>query len=136
VFTALALTPGANNPSITVPCNITPGTFYARFRLSGTGTLGPLNDGGPGEVEDYRVELRPPDFGDAPNTYGTLLAANGPRHSIQVGFSLGANIDREPDGQPSAGADGDDLNTAPDDEDGVAFGGGGSAAMCSTAPSR
>ena len=47
------------------------------------------------------------DFGDAPESYGTLLADNGARHS--VGSSalprLGRVIDTEPDGQPFPDSD-------------------------------
>jgi hypothetical protein len=60
------------------------------------------------------------DFGDAPAPYPTLLAANGPRHSVRQGYFLGSGTDGESDGQPVANADGDDLSAA-DDEDGVAF---------------
>ncbi|MFC1967998.1 GEVED domain-containing protein [Chloroflexota bacterium] len=61
------------------------------------------------------------DFGDAPDNYGTTLANNGPRHIALLGYCLGANIDGEPDGQPSILADGDDLGPPSDDEDGVVF---------------
>ena len=57
------------------------------------------------------------DFGDLPDTYKTTLAADGPRHAIIPGFRLGAKIDGETDGKPTAGADGDDLSLG--DEDGV-----------------
>ncbi len=58
------------------------------------------------------------DLGDAPDpTFPTLLASNGAIHTILTGFSLGASIDSENDGQPNANATGDD--TAGDDEDGV-----------------
>jgi len=61
------------------------------------------------------------DFGDAPDpTYPTLLASNGARH-LAIGPLLGTNRDTEPDGQPTAAADGDDLAGTPDDEDGVVF---------------
>ncbi|MBN2577727.1 MAG: choice-of-anchor D domain-containing protein [Pirellulales bacterium] len=60
------------------------------------------------------------DFGDAPAAYPTLSANNGARHTV-AGPMLGANRDMEPDGQPSARADGDDANGVPDDEDGVVF---------------
>ena len=60
------------------------------------------------------------DFGDAPNTYGTRLVDNGPRHRITDGVRLGRRIDREPDGQPSAGAWRDDAVNR-NDEDGVFF---------------
>lgn len=58
------------------------------------------------------------DFGDAPDTYPTLLASGGPSH-IAIGPTLGANRDSEPDGQPSALCDLDDNTGVPDDEDGV-----------------
>lgn len=42
------------------------------------------------------------DFGDAPNSYSTLLASNGPRHSVSNNppLFLGTVIDTENDGQP------------------------------------
>ena len=62
------------------------------------------------------------DFGDAPDpTYPTLLVNDGARHIIVPGYHLGAGIDAELDGQPSADALGDD-NNGNDDEDGVVFG--------------
>jgi len=60
------------------------------------------------------------DFGDAPDTYGTTLAANGARHTI-AGPWLGDASDfpdPERDGQPTANAQGDD-SAGVDDEDGV-----------------
>jgi hypothetical protein len=60
------------------------------------------------------------DFGDAPSGYATLLTDDGARH-IATGPSLGINRDVEPDGQPSAGADGDDRTGDSEDEDGVVF---------------
>ncbi|TWT97457.1 Ig-like domain-containing protein [Neorhodopirellula pilleata] len=63
------------------------------------------------------------DFGDAPDSYRTTVAANGPSHGISSGLRIGASVDREIDGAPSADATGDDqINTALgqiDDEDGV-----------------
>jgi hypothetical protein len=57
------------------------------------------------------------DFGDAPydgkgplRDYPTLLAQNGAVHTMVPYFHLGALIDGEPDGQPNAGALGDDNN--------------------------
>ncbi len=57
------------------------------------------------------------DFGDLPNAYGTSLASNGPRHTSGA-LRLGPQVDSEPDGFPSANADGDNLNQS-NDEDGV-----------------
>jgi hypothetical protein len=59
------------------------------------------------------------DFGDAPDTYSTLLASNGANH-IAIGPMLGIFRDTEADGQPSLSAKGDDVNGTPDDEDGIA----------------
>ena len=58
------------------------------------------------------------DFGDAPDTYGTTIASDGPRHRVVPDLLLGALIDNESDGQPDAGAAGDDLD-AVDDADGL-----------------
>jgi hypothetical protein len=64
------------------------------------------------------------DFGDAPDSYGTLLSSNGPRH-VLAGYDeaagtaplmLGAHVDHENDGVASTAADGDDSNGI-DDED-------------------
>ncbi|MDR7545584.1 MAG: SdrD B-like domain-containing protein, partial [Armatimonadota bacterium] len=63
------------------------------------------------------------DYGDLPDgPYPTLLANNGARHAIVSGAAhLGPVApDAEPDGQPTAAANGDDLNGV-DDEDGVTF---------------
>lgn len=58
------------------------------------------------------------DFGDAPDSYGTTVSADGARHGITAGLSIGASVDRETDGLPNAIASGDDTNNL-DDEDGV-----------------
>lgn len=60
------------------------------------------------------------DFGDLPDSYGSLLLGNGARHVASgVYLGLGAT-DAESDGQATAQATGDDLNgAAPDDENGV-----------------
>ncbi|MEL7060699.1 MAG: GEVED domain-containing protein [Acidobacteriota bacterium] len=123
ILTSQAVAVGTQTLTVSVPCDATPGTTYARFRLSSTGGLqatGPTFDG---EVEDYAVELRGNDFGDAPDSYGTTLGNGGPSHGVIDGYALGAAVDVEVDGQPTIGADGDDLNVT-DDEDGVTFPGG------------
>ncbi|MCC6492122.1 MAG: VCBS repeat-containing protein [Pirellulales bacterium] len=56
------------------------------------------------------------DYGDAPAPFPTTAAQNGARH-YAAGPTLGAARDADPDGAPSASADGD----GPDD-DGVTFG--------------
>ncbi len=116
IATAQLLANGANTLSVNVPCGAVAGTTYARFRLSSAGGLGSGGAAVDGEVEDYAVAVRAVDFGDAPDSYGTTLAAGGANHGIVTGFSLGATIDGELDGQPSTGANGDGA-----DEDGVTF---------------
>ncbi len=66
------------------------------------------------------------DYGDAPNSYRTLLASNGPRHIISTSDTprLGILADGEDDGQPAMPmmpADNDDM-TDDDDEDGLIVG--------------
>ncbi len=104
---------GPASRSVTVPCTASSGVTYARFRLS-SNAIGPTEQAGNGEVEDYVVTVGPVDFGDAPDSYGTLLASSGPHHGVIAGFSLGATEDAESAGQPSVGATGDGA-----DEDGV-----------------
>jgi hypothetical protein len=61
------------------------------------------------------------DFGDAPDSYGTLLVSDGARHALVVGGPiLGPSVDAEEDGLPDLMADGDDLTTH-NDADGVFF---------------
>lgn len=68
------------------------------------------------------------DYGDAPDSYRTTLAADGPRYDEGDLQRLGASWDSEPDGQPTPLAYGDDLSllggfpNPVDDEDGVFFG--------------
>jgi hypothetical protein len=61
------------------------------------------------------------DWGDAPDSYGTRDASGGGRHRVTPGLFLGASVDPETDGQPSANARGDDQDPDGDDEDGVSF---------------
>jgi hypothetical protein len=68
------------------------------------------------------------DFGDAPDSYQTLLASDGPRYNEGEFQRLGGRWDGESDGQPTIRANGDDLSllggfpSPVDDEDGVYFG--------------
>ena len=80
-----------------------------------------------GEVEDYQFRVLSFDYGDA-DVNSTLWSENGARHLIGgpyyspllQGTSTVAR-DAETDGQRTANADGDDLNAAETDEDGVSF---------------
>ena len=75
-----------------------------------------------GEVEDYSVRILASapvfDFGDAPDSYHTTLAANGARHRVGSTLFFGTSsneLDAEPDGQPSTFADADQINGEPDE---------------------
>ncbi|MFN7940396.1 MAG: GEVED domain-containing protein [Thermoanaerobaculia bacterium] len=123
IFSSQALVAGANPLNFTVPCGATPTALtFARFRISTAGGLSYDGVAADGEVEDYPAAVRGLDFGDAPVVYATLFADNGARHVVTgSGPVLGAVApDTEADGQPTAGATGDDANGV-DDEDGVSF---------------
>jgi|CXWL01.1.fsa_nt_gi uncharacterized repeat protein (TIGR01451 family) len=133
VFTNLALAAGANNLSTSVPCAAAEGATYARFRLSTAGGLPPTGLAADGEVEDYVIVAQGSDFGDAPDSYGTTFASNGPLHGVDPGSNLrlGACVDTEDDAGAPLDATGDDVTaggvtvgtcgTPNDDEDGVTF---------------
>ncbi len=86
-------------------------TLFAQGPNSGT------NDGSRCATSPIQI-----DFGDAPDSYSTTLDDDGPRHSVNgydaptrtADLMLGATIDFESDGQPSASATGDGA-----DEDGL-----------------
>ncbi|MFS1908796.1 LruC domain-containing protein [Vibrio lentus] len=59
------------------------------------------------------------DFGDAPDSYGTLKASNGAEHAVSSTLYLGASIDADTDGQPGASSNGDDLDIGGNDDDGI-----------------
>ena len=67
------------------------------------------------------------DFGDAPESFPTLLDANGAHHTIANGFHLGASVDQEYNGSPTVDASGDAA-----DEDGVTISGPLNAGASST----
>ncbi|WP_261165378.1 DUF11 domain-containing protein [Microbacterium sp. Marseille-Q6965] len=109
----------------TEPANSDP---WSRFQvvLEGKSSFEVRWEGGAGSGfgfdGDGDLGIQPPaceDFGDAPNSYRTDLATDGPRHTIVQGLTIGTAIDFDPDGQPASGADGDDLNRIAD-EDGIA----------------
>jgi len=119
---------------INIPASAKLGNTYARFRISSQNNLSYTGLAGDGEVEDYELVILADstedphenlDFGDAPDSpespeYPTLLANNGARHIIKPGFYLGTGVDGEPNGLPSALADGDN-NNGYNDEDGVSI---------------
>ena len=92
---------------------------------STTATVTAVSSGDPLSNNDFTVWERISrfqDWGDAPDpTFPTLAASGGAFHEIVPGFFLGARVDPERDGFPSADALGDDLLDRDDDEDGVTF---------------
>jgi ELWxxDGT repeat protein len=56
------------------------------------------------------------DFGDAPDSYGTLLGSDGARHRLGSGLRLGALLDSEVDGFPSSAGMGDDSTGSADED--------------------
>ena len=95
-----------------------PGTVYAAD-MDGDGDMDVAAADITGDITWYE-NLAQLDFGDAPTPYSTLLTDNGAVHQA-VGATLGTTRDTESDGQPTAAANGDDMDGS-DDEDGVTFG--------------
>jgi hypothetical protein len=89
--------------------------------VDGDGDLDVLSASGYDDDKIAWYENESLEFGDAPPPYPTSLASDGARHFPQ-GPRLGANRDKEHDGQSTAAANGDDAAGTPDDEDGVMFG--------------
>ncbi|UUV22321.1 GEVED domain-containing protein [Paenimyroides aestuarii] len=94
------------------------------FSISSIGTITPA--GAQGDLASCATPLNPfavSDFGDAPDTYKTLLASNGPRHTVSqydatnntASLMIGSNIDLENDGFPNTNANGDDTNNINDE---------------------
>ncbi|TWU28062.1 S8 family serine peptidase [Bythopirellula polymerisocia] len=96
--------------------NINPGPGVPRVvTLAGGGTVSQIEFGIGLGSNPSGANL---DFGDLPASYGiTLLSENGARHARSA-YYLGASIDVDLDGNPSANADGDDTTNL-DDEDGI-----------------
>ncbi|WP_345893921.1 GEVED domain-containing protein [Nocardioides sp. TF02-7] len=101
-----------------VPADVAGGQSFLRLRTASDedAVAVPTGVTTDGEVEDHVVALEARDYGDAPATYGTLAAGDGPRHQVRPDVFLGEDVDIEADGQPGPAADGDGA-----DEDGVAF---------------
>ncbi|MCC6413984.1 MAG: carboxypeptidase regulatory-like domain-containing protein, partial [Saprospiraceae bacterium] len=125
-------TNGTVNLAVAVPAGaVLNMDLGVRFRLSTNATVSMLPTGAApdGEVEDYLTQVMAFDFGDLPDnntagsypTDGTNGAGEGigASHKINGTLKLGANVDFENAGQPSALANGDDTNGS-DDENGIA----------------
>ena len=117
----LAALPG--NTSITADDE---GAIYQAGAFSGTVDFDPgsgtcnLSSIGATDALIWKVNGFDLDFGDAPAPHPTALGDDGARH-MPFGPTMGSGRDEEADGQPDAGALGDDSIGAPNDEDGVTF---------------
>lgn len=131
IASSMSLASGTNSLSFSVPSSAQVGTSFVRFRFSLEKVPYPTGEAASGEVEDYRIQIKAPeyewDFGDAPEMddgsgYPTRLSSNGARHVItENGPWLGPDDDApdaETDGQPEASALGDN-HLGKNDEDGV-----------------
>ena len=111
---------------------ITNGTDLFRmnpdFTISGIGTVSPSGTTGDLTSCAYPTDVfKLADFGDAPDTYKTLLSSDGPRHTPSqfdattntATLMIGDKIDLEFDGLPNANADGDDTNNIDDETSGI-----------------
>jgi hypothetical protein len=94
------------------------------FTISAIGAISPA--GGGGDLASCAFPVNPfavSDFGDAPDTYKTILASDGPRHmpsqydatTKTASLMIGSTIDLEIDGIPNANANGDDLSNINDE---------------------
>ncbi|OBU22165.1 hypothetical protein AYY21_02735 [Photobacterium aquimaris] len=120
----------------------TNGTFSGTINVSGLSvgdTIGAISFSDhaagtgavPGQTSEFSanfiVVAGDLDFGDAPDdgssnngtgNYHTLVANNGPAHIVSTDLFIGTNAtDVDSDGQPTATADGDDINGTNNDED-------------------
>ncbi len=104
--------------------NVTAGSTTVLPDGSGTTkTLAPaIGDDIRCEITNTAIPYR--DFGDAPDSHNTTLAANGAQHRIleydaetnTAPLMLGETVDAEEDGQPTDAADGDDRTDASDED--------------------
>ena len=95
-------------------------TFPSFMNVLATNAQAGVGFGEAAAIGGLQVVILPLDFGDAPNTYGTLVGSNGARH-VTSGLLLGTARDAETDAPGLLlNGTGDDV-TSVDDEDGVTF---------------
>jgi hypothetical protein len=75
--------------------------------LFSSGPVSTLSDGG-----RCAMAITELDLGDVPDTYGTSIENDGPRHGYTPGWNIhfGTEIDTEEDGQPTPDASGEDTD--------------------------
>lgn len=89
------------------------------FSISSIGNISPVNGGGDLASCAFPTALFPlSDFGDAPDSYKTMLSSDGPRHTASqydatnntAALMIGSAIDLENDGFAGVMSNGDDVN--------------------------
>lgn len=83
-------------------------------------TLRVTDDAGLQDTDTATLTTRIVDYGDAPDSYGTLRSSTGAAHTIDGSLFLGSLVDKEMTGVPTGDALGDDTDGGAD-EDGVNF---------------
>ncbi len=100
----------------------------SNFSISTVGAISPSNGGGDLASCASPTNLFPlSDFGDAPDSYKTLLSSNGPRHTTSqydatnntAALMIGSKIDLENDATFNANADGDDITNINDENSAI-----------------
>ncbi len=117
--TSLALSGGSipASDSCTVTVNVTAASLGEYTNSTGAVTT---SNAGTGSSASATLTVTELDFGDAPDSYGTLRASGGAYHVLRSGLLLGSAIDGEGDA-PSGALDGTgDDATGIDDEDAIA----------------
>ncbi|MCA9084615.1 MAG: pre-peptidase C-terminal domain-containing protein [Planctomycetaceae bacterium] len=96
------------NAQITVPYSTlttlgltAPGSYTVSLRVTDSFA-------GTSDITTAALNILTVDYGDAPDTYGTLRTSTGAAHTIVPGFFLGTSIDKETNGQIPPGTDGAD----------------------------
>ncbi len=100
---------GVHSGYYTVPA----GQYITRLEFLAVGSAGGDQSIG-NELDEVSVQSSF-DYGDAPNSYGTLFANSGPYHNILSTLYLGYGVTCDADGKPSAAANLDSL------DDGITF---------------
>lgn len=92
VFDTVVLANGFHQLPVTIPAGATPGTTYARFRISTGGTALPFGSAADGEVEDYQITIL---NGGGSNPIGLDLGGGGIIQPITITRVPGAPWDAQ-----------------------------------------
>ena len=82
ILSGVSVTNGNNNLTFTVPAGASPGTTFARVRLSTAGSAAPTGAAPDGEVEDYQVTLVAAD--KTPDPFSFTPVTNAPLSTVET----------------------------------------------------